>query len=157
MSQLPHILTSLTDREAITDALYRAILAFDNHDVAMFNSAFSGPDATFDLAGTFYDGLEAIRTQLLDFIGPMDTTHMLSNIRVDVKDGASSASLTAYAQAQHSPPGKGTDPAGPKFLAGSTYFLDLVKDKSDGLWKVEKWVMKIIWTQGDGSVMQRPG
>ena len=152
----PHILTSLTEREAVADALYRAIIGLDSNDVSIFNSAWSEQNAVFDLRGNVINGLDAIRTQLLDFVGPMDTTHMISNVRVDVKDGASTASLTAYALAQHCPPGKGREPDSPKYLAASTYFLDLVKDKSDGLWKIEKWVMKVIWTQGDSSVMQRP-
>lgn len=152
---LPHLLTSLTEREAITDALYRALIGFDTYDVSIFNSAWIGQDVVFQLNDTVYNGLDAIRTQLLDFAGPLDTMHMTSNIRVDVKDGASTASLTAYAQNQHCLPGTGADPNSPKFLAASTYSLDLVKDKKDGVWKIEKWIMKVVWTQGDNSVMQR--
>jgi SnoaL-like domain len=153
----PQILTSLTEREAITDALYRAIIGFDSNNVSIFNSAFIGEDIVFDFNGTAINGLDTVRKQFLDLVGPMDTTHMLSNIRVDVKEGASTASLNAYALAQHCPPGRGNEPNGPKFLAASEYFIDVVKDKSDGTWKIEKWVMKIIWSQGDASVMQRPG
>jgi hypothetical protein len=153
----PQILTSLTEREAITDALYRAVIGFDSNDVSIFNSAWSGPDVTFDMSGNIIEGLDAIRTRVLDVVGPMDTTHMVSNVRVDVKYGASTSSLTAYALAQHCPPGKGVEPGSPKFLTASEYFVDLVKDNSDGLWKIKKFTMKIIWTQGDASVMQRPG
>jgi ketosteroid isomerase-like protein len=152
-----HILHSLSEREAITDALYRAILGFDNNDVSIFNSAWSGPEVVFDLSGNNINGLDNIRKQLLDFAGPLDTTHMISNIRVDVKDGASSASLTAYALAQHCLLGTGREPGGRKYLAASTYSIDLVKDESDQVWKIKKWAMKIIWTQGDESVMQRAG
>jgi len=152
----PHNLTSLTEREAVTDALYRAIIGFDTNDVSIFNSAWSGQDVTLDLNGKVINGLDAIRTQLLDVVGPMDTTHMISNVRVDVKDGASTASLTAYALAQHCPPGMGGDPSGPKYLAGARYFIDLVKDDSDGLWKATKFVLKRVWTQGDPSVIRRP-
>ena len=152
----PHILTSLTEREAIADALYRTVIGFDSNDVSIFNSAWRA-EAVFDLSGRVVNGLDAIRTQVLDRVGPMDTTHMISNVRVDVKDGASIASLTAYALAQHCPPGKGAEPGGLKYLTASTYALDLVEDESDGLWKIEKFVMKIIWTQGDRSVMQMPG
>lgn len=153
---LPHLLTALTEREAVTDAIYRAIIGFDSHDVASFNSAFSGPDAIIIGNGKAINGLEAIRTQLLDFVGPMDTTHTISNVRVDIKDGASTASLHAYALAQHCPKGKGVDLDGQKYLVASTYFVNLVKDKSDGLWKIKRWEMKTIWRQGDRSVMQRP-
>lgn len=42
-------------------------------------------------------------------------------------------------------------------MAASEYFVDLEKDESDELWKIAKWAMKIIWTQGDASVMAREG
>ncbi|KAK9364976.1 hypothetical protein V1509DRAFT_634657 [Lipomyces kononenkoae] len=151
---LPHVLTYLTEREAVADALYRSIIGFDSYDVSMFDSAWV-PDIIFDLNGTVFNGPDAIRTHVLDLVGPMDTSHTVSNVRVDVKPGATTASLTAYALAQHCPPGKGTDPNGPKYLTSSRYFLDLVKDESDGLWKIKKFMMKVIWTQGDRSVMQR--
>jgi hypothetical protein len=149
----PHILTSLTESEAVADALYRAIIGFDSNDVSIFNSAFLA-DAAFEMSGNLIDGRDAIRTQLLDRVGPMDTTHIVSNVRVDVKDGASTASLTANAMAQHCPPGKGGEPDGLYLLTGAMYFIDLVKDESDGLWKVKKWAMRIIWRQGDRAVME---
>lgn len=81
---------------------------------------------------------------------------MISNVRVDIKD-STTASLTAYAQAQHCPPGRGAEPDSPKLMTGGEYLMDLVKDEEDGLWKIEKWALKVIWMQGDRSVMQRPG
>jgi len=156
----PHTLTSLTPREAITDALYRAVIGFDSNDISIFNSAFAGEDVIFELNDghtRVVNGLSAIHTQVLDQVGPMDTTHMISNVRVAVKDGAGTASLTAYALAQHCPPGRGKEPDGPKFLVGGEYWIDLVRDEGDGLWKIKKWVLNVIWRQGDASVMQRPG
>lgn len=44
-----------------------------------------------------------------------------------------------------------------RFLAASEYWVDLVKEEKDGLWKIKNWIIKFIWTQGDASVMQRPG
>ncbi|KAF4626146.1 hypothetical protein G7Y89_g12015 [Cudoniella acicularis] len=153
---LPHALTSLTEREAITDALYRAIIGFDNNDITIFNSAFSGQDVVFEFNGKVVSGLDTIRTQFLDAVGPMDTTHTVSNVRVEVKDGASTAALTAYVLAQHCRPGEGQDPEGPKYLGASNYYVDVGKDKSDGVWKIQKTTAKTIWRQGDRSVMQRP-
>ena len=156
----PHTLTSLTPREAITDAIYRAVIGFDRNDISIFNSAFVGEDVTFELHDgnrRVINGLSTIRTQVLESVGPMDTTHMISNVRVDVKDGADTASLTAYALAQHCPPGKGKVPDGPKYLVASEYRIDLMKDEADGLWKIKKFVLDVIWRQGDASVMQRPG
>lgn len=154
----PISLSSLTTREAIIDALYRAIIGFDRYDTTVFNSALA-EDASFELrAGQprIINSLPTIRTELLDHVGPMDTTHMISNVRVDVRDGASTAHLTAYALAQHCPPGRGKEPDGPKYLGAGEYWIDLVKDDKDGLWKIKKWVLDLIWSQGDASVLQRP-
>jgi hypothetical protein len=68
----PHILSGLSDREAITDALYRAVLGFDRNDVSILNSAVVGQDVVFDLNGSISNGLDAIRTNVLEFVGPMD-------------------------------------------------------------------------------------
>jgi SnoaL-like domain len=86
-----------------------------------------------DGSGGIYENLTAVRTEILGLVGPMDTTHMLSNVRVDIKDGANAASLMAYASGQHCPPGRGKEPVAPKFLAGGEFFVDLVKNNSDGL------------------------
>ena len=83
----------------------------------------------------------------------MDTLHMLSNFRVDFKDDADTAFLTCYALAQHCPPGRGTEPNGPKLMVGGEYRIDLVRDKGDGLWKVKKWVLDVLWRQGGAEVM----
>lgn len=145
----------LVEREAIIDVLYRAVMAFDNDDVSLLQATLGSQDVVFDLDGAVYEGFENIRTEILGCVGPMDTTHMISNIQVGYKDGASTASLTALALSQHCLPQKGKDQSSPKFSAGSRYFLDLLKDKSNGSWKIQKWVMKIIWTEGDRSIMQR--
>jgi hypothetical protein len=133
----PHALTSLTPREAITDALYRAVIGFDRNDLEILNSSFIGEEVTFELKGdpsrSAHD-LTTIKNGVLAHVGLMDTTHSISNIRVDVKDGANTASLTCYALAQHCPPGRG----------------------KDGLWKIKKWVLDVIWRQGDRSVMEPP-
>ncbi|KAE9365555.1 hypothetical protein N431DRAFT_420746 [Stipitochalara longipes BDJ] len=152
-----HTLSSLSDREAITDAVYRALLGFDHNDAEIFNTAFIADQQSmiFSMNGQEIHGLDKVRSQLLDFVGPMDTTHMISNVRVDVKGGAETAQLNCYALAQHCPPGKGRDVEGKKYLAASEYWIDFVKEKDE--WKIKKWVMKVIWTQGDASVMQRPG
>ncbi|TVY43995.1 hypothetical protein LSUB1_G001780 [Lachnellula subtilissima] len=152
-------LTSLTTREAITDALYRAIIGFDRNDIPMFMSACAGEDLVFEIHNgeqkELVSGTSVIRDTVLATVGPMDTQHITSNIRIDYKDGADTASLTAHAQSQHWPPGKGREPDAPNYLVGGEYLLDLVRDDADGLWKIKYWVLKAIWTQGDPSVMGR--
>ena len=78
----PHVLTGLTEREAITDAIYRAILGFDHNDVAIFNTAFIRNEEAFvfDLNGRIFNGLESGRKNILAHVGPMDTTHSMSSL-----------------------------------------------------------------------------
>ncbi|KAK9317837.1 hypothetical protein V1522DRAFT_409055 [Lipomyces starkeyi] len=149
---LPSALPSLGVREAITDALYRCVIGLDTADVALFDSAFT-QDASFDLNGKVLDGLNAIHTGCYDFIAKLDTTHFITNIRVDVKDGESKAYVTASALAQHYRPQQGREPGATRLMTGSLYFLDCVKDDKDGLWKVTHWKLKSIWTEGDWGVM----
>lgn len=59
MAQLPIALSSLSVREAITDALYRGVIGLDTADVALFDSAFTD-DASFDLNSNVLDGRSAI-------------------------------------------------------------------------------------------------
>lgn len=153
---LPHTLPALTTREAITDAVIRAHIGLDRHDPEMYTSAWAGEDVVFEIFGRTVHGLSNLRTQNLAHIGPMDTTHMLNSVRVDVEDGADTARLTAYATGQHAPPGRGKEPDGPKFLIAGEYTADVVRDPSDGLWKMRKWVIDVIWQQGDPSVVKRP-
>lgn len=149
-----HVLNLITEREAVADALYRVVSAFDDNDVSLFNSAMC-EDAVFKMGDHVVNGREAMKTQFLDFVGPKDTTHMISNVRVDLKPGAKTASLSAYALAQHCPPGQGCDPSSPYYLSGSRYSLNVVKDEKENLWKVKDWNMKITWLQGDASVLLR--
>jgi hypothetical protein len=155
-----HILASLTPREAIVDAMTRALVACDRNDTALFNSAWDGEDVAFEINDgdkKVLPNLGLIRMHILDRVGPMDTTHNISNIRVDVKDGADTALLTATSLAQHCPPGRGKEPDGPKYLVGGEYSADVIKDNADGVWKIKKWALKVIWAQGDASVMQSHG
>ncbi|KAN0106597.1 hypothetical protein V8E51_009473 [Hyaloscypha variabilis] len=150
----PHILPSLTPREAIADALTRALIAFDHNDVALVNSAFANDVKLSHPAGEMTQ-LSDIH-QVLARVGPLDSTHMVTNLRIDVKDGADTASLTAYTLAQHSQAGRGQDPSGPKYLVAGEYALEVAKDEKEGVWKIKSGVFKVIWGQGDPSVM-RPG
>jgi hypothetical protein len=157
----PISLPSLDTKEAIADALYRAVIGFDRNDISIFDSAFA-ENVVLELNAGYnekrsIDGLSALKAQVLSHVGPMDTTHMISNVRVNHKDGEDIASLTAYALAQHCPPRRGKEPDGPKYLTGGEYTVDLLKDDGDGLWKIKKWILDIVWLQGDRSVMKRPG
>ena len=154
----PLSLSSLSQREAIIDAVNRAFIGCDRYDKTIFNSAWAGEDVVFEIHDNeerVFNGLSSIHKYIFERVGPMDTTHNASAIRVDVQDGAKAAHVTATALAQHCPPGTGRDPNGRKYTVGGQYFLDIVKDEADE-WKIKKWVLNVIWSQGDPSVMAPP-
>lgn len=146
----PISLPSLNEREAIEDALYRCVLGFDTGDSGLLDSAFA-PDATFEIMGNVMNGLSAIHAGSFDRISKLDTTHHLSNIRVNLENLSNGiASVTASAMAQHYRLGEGNKPDTSRLLSGALYFVDVVKDKE--MWKIKSCKAKIIWTEGDWDV-----
>lgn len=152
----PVSLTGLSPREAITDAMYRVIIGLDTNNLELFDSGWvaNGADASFEMNGNVVASLDAIHDNMFKVIGPLDTTHFINNVRVEYKDGADTAYLTASALAQHFGAGEGLAPEAKRLLSGSMYFIDLVKDEGDGLWKVKKWAMKLIWKEGDMNIVR---
>lgn len=145
---------TFTTSEAIIDPLYRAVIGLDTNDLKLFESAFiNKKDAVFEMDGYAMEGLDVIHDNVFKGIGPLDTTHFITNTRVQVEDGADTAVLTAYALAQHYRSGEGADPATKRLLSGSMYHVDVVKDNADDLWKIKKWAMKIVWLEGDKSIV----
>lgn len=146
-------LTGLSTREAVADAFYRIMLAFDENDSELLHSGMAS-NIVLNINGKEVAGFEDVKKHSFDTVGPMDTTHFITNIRIDVEnDSATTASMSANTLAQHYPRKMGTSDSTRRLLGGSKHNLRLVKDKSDGLWKVEKWMMKTVWHEGDFSVM----
>jgi hypothetical protein len=140
---------ALTDREAIADALYRGVLAFDHADEDLLRSAVT-EDVAGEIAGASSQGIAELKTTVFDRVAKLDTTHFLSNMRISI-ESATTAKVTCSALAQHVRPGKGFEPGPNKFLAGALYLCDVVK--VGDLWKIKTWNAKIIWADGDPSVM----
>ncbi|CAK7243192.1 MAG: hypothetical protein STHCBS139747_004703 [Sporothrix thermara] len=154
----PHIISGLTTREAILDAMNRVLLAVDTNDLDLFNSAWAGEDVLahvgFEEDTKVLPGLSLIQKRVFERPAALDTTHSYAAPRVHVEEGADTAYLTAVFMAQHCPGGRGKEPDGPKYLVGGNYMVDLVKVPADGVWKIKKLVVKMIWAQGDPSVME---
>ncbi|KGO75581.1 hypothetical protein PITC_098640 [Penicillium italicum] len=148
---LPASLTpALSDREAVADALYRGVIAFDTADDALFKSALT-EDAVLVLNGTVMEGYDAIYSQCYANVSKMDTTHFLTNMRINITE-ESKAQVSCSALAQHYRDGEGMKPGSDFLLAGGLYTVELVKDAGDGLWKIKHWTLKTTWGQGDRSV-----
>ncbi|TVY42688.1 hypothetical protein LOCC1_G006957 [Lachnellula occidentalis] len=158
---LPAILNPpMTSREAVIDALYRCVTAFDSADTALFDSSFM-PDGVLEINGRAMQGLPEIHTTGLALVFSVDTTHLVSNMRVHLKtgstqagaaEGGNEASLTATVLAQHIAGGKGMEPGQNSLMSGSLYRAELIRDM-DGLWKFKHLQIKATWVQGDYSVI----
>ncbi|KAI0423770.1 hypothetical protein F5Y09DRAFT_180799 [Xylaria sp. FL1042] len=139
----------LTDHEAIADALYRFVLAFDHADETLLLSAIT-PDFSGEMPGSSAKGVAEFKAAVFDRVSKLDTTHFLSNIRVSIQS-ATTAQATCSALAQHVRPGKGFEAGPNKFTSGAMYLCDMVKVGE--LWKINKLGAKIIWVDGDPTVM----
>lgn len=146
---LPAQLPGLSDREAIADAVYRAVLAFDTADEALLRSALT-EDIVAEMAGQSVSGISGLKEAVFDRVSKLDTTHFISNVRVSI-ESATTAKLSCSALAQHVGSSRGLDPASSKYTSGGLYLCDMVK--VDGLWKIKTWKANFIWMDGDQSVM----
>lgn len=140
----------LTGRDAVIDAVYRALLGCDTNNRDLFESAIT-ENGAFIVDDTTIQGHENLMLQVFENVAKLDTTHSLTNIRINI-DG-SKAVLTATALAQHYRGGTGVDPKSEQWLVGGLYLVDLVKQDGDvELWKIESWKLQKLWGNGDPSV-----
>ncbi|KAJ9654658.1 hypothetical protein H2198_006325 [Neophaeococcomyces mojaviensis] len=143
-------LTSLSPREAVADALHRCIIGIDDNNPTMFESACVKNESISILVGdNTIQGWTAVNEYMSKKIMPLRTTHFISNIRVDLKDHADTASMTAHAIAYHTRPEDAFKPENISYTTAGLYFMDLIRDGDDGLWKIQKWKLKLQWTEGD--------
>ena len=146
-------LIALSPREAVADALHRCVLGLDNNDRDLFESACLKDETATVVAGpNTIQGWGAIN-ESMSRLFLLVTTHFITNIRVDLKDGTNAASMTAHALAYHVRPADALKPEDTSYTAGCLYFVNLVKDNTDGLWKIKKWEIKIQWTSGDRAIL----
>jgi hypothetical protein len=100
------IVAELKDRAEVIDALYRFALGLDLRDRDLAASAFA-PDARLESraagqqaeSGQVMTGRDTIVDAVLARIAALDTTHVVTNPRVEVT--GDTAALTALVEAQH--------------------------------------------------------
>lgn len=149
--EIPVYISGLSDREAIRDTMSRCLQGLDTNNEELFVSAFhDNDDVVFEVDGQKIQGISNIVEQGFDNIGPLDTTHVLSNERVYVNgDGAR---LSATAISNHFRPGEGVDPNATEYMVGCTYEVAFSK-ATDNLWKIKLWSICIKWKSGDPSII----
>lgn len=149
----PTTLAGLSPREAVADAIHRCVLGLDNNDRALFESAMVKDEATSVTAGPrVLQGWNAINDEFVKVFS-LVTTHYITNIRVNLEEDANTASMTTHATAYHIRSDEAYKPEDTSYTAGCLYFIDLVKDEADNLWKIKKWVIQVQWTTGDIAVV----
>ncbi len=146
-------LTALSPREAVADALHRCVLGIDSNNRDLFESGCLKNESMTVVAGPItIEGWIAISEFFLK-VFVLVTTHVISNIRIELKDDADTASMTAHGVACHVRPDDALKPEDTSYTASCLYFIDLVKDSNDGLWKIKKWEIKVQWITGDRAVL----
>jgi hypothetical protein len=144
---------ALENREAVIDALYRFAAGQDENDGALFESAFA-EDAELDfvqpaqrLGVTLapFKGRESIVDSIMPVVTRLDTTHTVTNPRVQVSGDR--ASLTALVEAQHLPKGD----HGRHLLLKNVYRVALRREA--GEWRITHMRIENIWLQGEASVL----
>ena len=95
-------------------------------------------------------GRDTVVPAMIGSVGPLDTTHMMSN--VTYRSDGDGWVVEAYALAQHFLPGEGPDATKTRHvLMGNTWTFH-VRRTDEGL-RVTRFVMDNRWVDGDPSVL----
>jgi hypothetical protein len=139
----------LADRTEVIDALYRFGLGQDLRDAELFGSAFAA-DAELDfrpaakqigIDSAVMTGRDTIVSTILGlFAGRVDTTHVVTNPRVELT--GDTARLTAIVEARHLL----SADHGTYALLTNLYDVDLVRDGD--CWVVRRMVIDNVWFTG---------
>lgn len=148
----------MADRAAIADTLHRYAAGLDHGDAELLTSSLT-ENATVDLTpATTKIGLDfpvlspraAVVGALIPAVGPLDTSHVITNIRSTVDGDAAKAHC--YAMAQHFPPGDGPRPDRTRqALMMNRYDADLVRDGE--AWRISRLTIDSAWFSGDPTVL----
>jgi len=145
------------DRYEIADALHRYAFGLDHGDPDSLASAFT-EDALFDftpasaklgLAFQKLTGRQAIMEAVLPLIGPLDTSHTVSNLQIEIS--GDSATLSAYVMSQHFMPRQGSRRGSENALLMNRYDCELVRDGQK--WRFKRVTIDNAWMQGDPEIL----
>jgi len=151
LAQLAH------DRYEIADTLHRYAFGLDHAAADSLASAFA-EDCIFDFrpAGRKLkidfpklSGREAIVNALIPFLGPLDTSHTVNNLQIEVGDD--SATLYAYVMSQHFMPREGCRRGSENALLMNRYDCELVRDGHK--WRFKRVTIDNAWAQGNPEIL----
>ena len=145
------------DRYEIADAVHRFAFGLDHGDADTLASALT-EDCVLDFrpAGKKLSldfpklsGRQAIVDALVPLLGPLDTSHTVSNVQVEVSED--SATLYCYVLAQHFMPREGPRPGSENALLMNRYDCELVRDGHK--WRFKRMTIDNAWAQGNPEIL----
>ncbi len=144
---------TLADKAAVADALLRFANGMDTDEADLIRSAFTEDAAAdFTAAATrlgigfpLLEGQDAIVAGLTQFVGNLDTSHSVTNVRIEL-DG-DTASMYALVEAQHLPLGVRDR----HLLMKNRYVMVARREAAD--WRLTHMAIDNIWADGDISVV----
>src|SRR6202023_2950601 len=146
-----------SDRYEIADALHRFAFGLDHGDADSLTSALT-EDCVLDFrpAGKKLcldfpklTGRQAIVDALIPLLGPLDTSHTISNLQVEVSEDT--ATLYCYVMAQHFMPREGPRPGSENALLMNRYDCELARDGQK--WRFRKVIIDNAWAQGNPEIL----
>jgi len=145
------------DRFEIGDALHRFAFGLDHNDSAALASAFT-EDCIFDftpaggklgLEFPKLSGRDKVVKALMSILGPLDTSHTVSNVRVQMNGDA--ATVYACVMAQHFMPGDGPRRGSENALLMNRYYCQAVRDGPR--WRLQQVRIDNAWAEGDPEIL----
>ncbi len=151
LAQLAH------DRFEIADALHRYAFGLDHGDADSLASALT-EDCRFDFrpAGRKLEidfplltGRDAILNGVLPLIGPLDTSHSVSNLQIEIV--GDTATLYAYVLSQHFLPREGSRRGSEYALLMNRYDCNLMRDGDK--WRFKRITIDNAWALGNPEIL----
>ncbi|HST31191.1 MAG TPA: nuclear transport factor 2 family protein [Chthoniobacterales bacterium] len=145
------------DRYEIGDALHRFAFGLDHGDADSLGSALT-EDCILDFrpAGKKLgldfpklSGRQTIVDTLVPLLGPLDTSHTVSNVQIEVSED--SATLYCYVMAQHFMPREGPRPGSENAILMNRYDCELVRDGQK--WRFRRMIIDSAWAQGNPEIL----
>ena len=145
------------DRYEIADALHRLAFGLDHSDADSLSSALT-EDCVLDFrpAGKKLDldfpklaGRQTIVDALIPLLGPLDTSHIASNLQIEINED--SATLYCYVMAQHFMPRQGPKPGSENALLMNRYDCQLIRDGQK--WRFRQVIIDNAWAQGNPEIL----
>lgn len=153
VNELSRRVQAQEDRVAAIDALYRFAAGQDLRDARLFASAFASeaevdftqPARRLGVDLPAFKGRDAIVSSIMTAIARLDTTHAVTNPRVELH--GDTAKLTALVEAQHLL----SSDHDQRLLLKNIYDVRLRRAERD--WRIVHMRIENVWIEGDPRVL----